>query len=76
MTGPVNMLSYYMAQEALPLWILPVMTTLSLLRCLYQGFKQHQLHDVLVQPGTADLTADVDFAAFKRAALEEGQANS
>jgi len=37
-----------------------------------QGFKQHHLHDVLVDPGTADLTADVDFGAFKRAVSSEG----
>lgn len=37
-----------------------------------QGFKQHRLHDVLVDPGTADLTADVDFGAFKRAVSSEG----
>ena len=37
-----------------------------------QGFKQHQLHDVLVIPGTADLTTDVNFGAFKRAASTHG----
>jgi len=37
-----------------------------------RGFKQHRLHDVLVDPGTADLTADVDFGAFKRAVSSEG----
>ena len=37
-----------------------------------QGFKQHRLHEVLVDPGSTDLTADVDFGAFKRAASSEG----
>ena len=37
-----------------------------------QGFKQHALHDVLESPGSADLTADVDFGAIKRAVLTEG----
>nr|SVE74196.1 EOG090X06OK [Daphnia barbata] len=31
----------------------------------FRGFKNHKLHDPLVEPGTADLTADVDFAALK-----------
>lgn len=30
-----------------------------------QGFKSHSLHDPLSEPGTADLTADVDFAFLK-----------
>lgn len=30
-----------------------------------QGFKNHSLHDPLSEPGTADLTADVDFAFLK-----------
>nr|SVE75138.1 EOG090X06OK [Daphnia dolichocephala] len=34
----------------------------------FRGFKNHKLHDPLVEPGTADLTADVDFAALKWAA--------
>ena len=34
-----------------------------------QGFCNHQLHDPLVDPGSADLTADVDFSYF-RACLE------
>lgn len=34
-----------------------------------QGFRNHQLHDPLVDPGSADLTADVDFSYF-RACLE------
>jgi len=28
----------------------------------FRGFKQHQLHDPLLDPGCADLTADVDFS--------------
>ncbi|XP_057375272.1 protein arginine methyltransferase NDUFAF7 homolog, mitochondrial-like [Daphnia carinata] len=34
----------------------------------FRGFKNHKLHDPLVDPGRADLTADVDFAALKWAA--------
>nr|SVE94251.1 EOG090X06OK [Simocephalus serrulatus] len=46
----------------------------------FRGFKNHKLHDPLVEPGTADLTADVDFAALKWAAThprncEEWHAN-
>ena len=37
-----------------------------------QGFKNHRLHEVLDSPGSADLTADVDFAAIRRAVLPEG----
>ena len=33
-----------------------------------KAFKNHKLHDPLVEPGTADLTADVDFSALKWAA--------
>nr|SVE78874.1 EOG090X06OK [Daphnia lumholtzi] len=36
----------------------------------FRGFKNHKLHDPLVDPGTADLTADVDFAALKWAATQ------
>ncbi|XP_067681728.1 protein arginine methyltransferase NDUFAF7, mitochondrial-like [Haliotis asinina] len=31
----------------------------------FRAFKNHQLHDVLVDPGTADLTADVDFTYLR-----------
>lgn len=31
-----------------------------------QGFKNHELHDPLLEPGTADLTADVDFKQMKQ----------
>ncbi|KAM3931208.1 protein arginine methyltransferase NDUFAF7, mitochondrial [Leptodactylus fuscus] len=32
----------------------------------FRGFRAHQLHNVLIDPGTADLTADVDFGFLKR----------
>ncbi|XP_068087920.1 protein arginine methyltransferase NDUFAF7, mitochondrial [Hyperolius riggenbachi] len=32
----------------------------------FRGFRTHQLHEVLVDPGSADLTADVDFNFLKR----------
>ncbi|KAM8945565.1 protein arginine methyltransferase NDUFAF7, mitochondrial [Pelodytes ibericus] len=32
----------------------------------FRGFRAHQLHDVLISPGIADLTADVDFKFLKR----------
>lgn len=31
----------------------------------FQAFKNHALYDPLCEPGTADLTADVDFAYLK-----------
>ncbi|XP_055474600.1 protein arginine methyltransferase NDUFAF7, mitochondrial [Psammomys obesus] len=34
----------------------------------FRGFCGHQLHDVLIAPGTADLTADVDFSFLRRMA--------
>ncbi|ERE68144.1 putative protein midA like protein [Cricetulus griseus] len=34
----------------------------------FRGFCGHQLHDVLIAPGTADLTADVDFSYLRRMA--------
>ncbi|XP_014326552.1 protein arginine methyltransferase NDUFAF7, mitochondrial [Xiphophorus maculatus] len=34
----------------------------------FRGFKGHQLHDVLSDPGGADLTADVDFSFLRRMA--------
>ncbi|KAK4878097.1 hypothetical protein RN001_010603 [Aquatica leii] len=36
----------------------------------FRAFKNHHLHNPLVEPGSADLTADVDFAAIKKAALK------
>uniref|UniRef100_A0A6I8N6Y4 Protein arginine methyltransferase NDUFAF7 n=1 Tax=Ornithorhynchus anatinus TaxID=9258 RepID=A0A6I8N6Y4_ORNAN len=32
----------------------------------FRGFQGHKLHDVLTAPGTADLTADVDFSYLRR----------
>src|SRR5690348_5361621 len=37
-----------------------------------QAVKGHRRHDVLAEPGTADLTAHVDFAAFAAAATAAG----
>ncbi|XP_074472787.1 protein arginine methyltransferase NDUFAF7, mitochondrial [Sebastes fasciatus] len=34
----------------------------------FRGFKSHRLHDVLSSPGSADLTADVDFSYLRRMA--------
>ncbi|CAN9507332.1 unnamed protein product [Ophioblennius macclurei] len=34
----------------------------------FRGFKGHRLHDVLDSPGSADLTADVDFSYLRRMA--------
>ncbi|XP_028252342.1 protein arginine methyltransferase NDUFAF7, mitochondrial [Parambassis ranga] len=34
----------------------------------FRGFRGHQLHDVLSSPGSADLTADVDFSYLRRTA--------
>ncbi|XP_069579802.1 protein arginine methyltransferase NDUFAF7, mitochondrial isoform X2 [Brachyistius frenatus] len=34
----------------------------------FRGFKDHRLHDVLSSPGSADLTADVDFSYLRRMA--------
>lgn len=39
----------------------------------FRGFKDHRLHDPLTCPGSADLTADVDFSYLRRCA--EGGAN-
>lgn len=30
-----------------------------------KGFRNHQLHDPLKEPGSADLTADVDFSYLR-----------
>ena len=32
----------------------------------FRAFKEHKLHDVLTDPGSADLTADVDFSYIRR----------
>ncbi|NXN94398.1 NDUF7 methyltransferase, partial [Rhinopomastus cyanomelas] len=34
----------------------------------FRGFRKHRLHDVLKAPGTADLTADVDFSYLRKMA--------
>ncbi|XP_044774592.1 protein arginine methyltransferase NDUFAF7, mitochondrial isoform X5 [Neomonachus schauinslandi] len=40
----------------------------------FRGFCGHKLHDVLTAPGTADLTADVDFSYLRR--MAEGEVAS
>lgn len=40
---------------------------------LLQAFKKHALHDPLKSPGTADLTADVDFRHIKDVAERHNQ---
>ncbi|XP_058539028.1 protein arginine methyltransferase NDUFAF7, mitochondrial isoform X4 [Neofelis nebulosa] len=40
----------------------------------FRGFCGHKLHDVLIAPGTADLTADVDFSYLRR--MAEGKVAS
>lgn len=39
----------------------------------FRGFSQHKVHDPLLHPGTADLTADVDFAAIKKIAEKDNR---
>ena len=39
---------------------------------LFQAFRQHELHEPLVEPGSADLTADVDFSYLKELAGDKG----
>nr|XP_034964195.1 protein arginine methyltransferase NDUFAF7, mitochondrial [Zootoca vivipara] len=36
----------------------------------FRGFRGHELHNVLISPGTADLTADVDFSYLRKIAQE------
>ncbi|KAH8295160.1 hypothetical protein KR018_008147 [Drosophila ironensis] len=38
----------------------------------FRAFKQHALHDPLTEPGSADLTADVDFKLIKHTAETRG----
>lgn len=38
-----------------------------------QAFKQHKLHDPLIDPGTADLTADVNFHEMKKLLEEDNR---
>lgn len=37
----------------------------------FRAFKRHKQHDPLLQPGSADLTADVDFSTFKQVAVRD-----
>lgn len=37
----------------------------------FRGFYKHQLHDPLLQPGLADLTADVDFSFIRKLCSEK-----
>lgn len=39
----------------------------------FRAFKKHKLHDPLVEPGSADLTSDVDFKHIKQVAEEDGK---
>ena len=40
---------------------------------LVQSFKDHELQEVLRSPGTADITADVDFNSLAKAAAGKGR---
>ncbi|XP_076236488.1 protein arginine methyltransferase NDUFAF7, mitochondrial isoform X2 [Calliopsis andreniformis] len=37
----------------------------------FRAFSRHKIHDPLLHPGSADLTADVDFAALKKVAEKD-----
>lgn len=37
----------------------------------FRAFKCHKLHDPLVEPGSADLTADVDFEAMRKVIVDK-----
>lgn len=39
----------------------------------FRAFYQHKLHDPLLNPGTADLTADVDFLSMKEIAEKDNR---
>lgn len=39
----------------------------------FQAFRRHALHDPLSEPGTADLTADVDFSYLKKMVHGKGK---
>ena len=39
----------------------------------FRAFRNHKQHDPLVDPGTADLTADVDFSLVKKIAEKENR---
>lgn len=38
----------------------------------FRAFKNHKLHDPLIEPGSADLTCDVDFKQIKQVAEQNG----
>lgn len=40
----------------------------------FRAFQKHQLHDPLISPGSADLTADVDFSLIKKTAEKDNKA--
>lgn len=42
------------------------------LRDTFQAVKKHQFHDVLAEPGSADLTAHVDFSTLAQVAVNAG----
>jgi len=42
-------------------------------RDTFRGFRDHSLWDPLKEPGTADLTADVDFDYLKKHAQQKGR---
>ena len=39
----------------------------------FRAFSQHKVHDPLSRPGSADLTADVDFAALRKVAAKDNR---
>ncbi|KAK2587297.1 hypothetical protein KPH14_003019 [Odynerus spinipes] len=39
----------------------------------FRAFRQHKLHDPLVDPGSADLTADVDFSIIQKIAQKDNK---
>lgn len=49
-----------------------VMITICTLH-LFQGFRNHKESNVLEDPGTMDLTADVNFSIIKNMVNEKGQ---
>ena len=38
----------------------------------FQAFKKHKLHEVLEDPGNADVTANVDFSYLRNATRGKG----
>lgn len=42
----------------------------------FRAFKGHQLFDPLELPGTADLTADVDFSYLRKQCMDSGSSDS